>query len=120
MTDGSLDTYDAFAAYVAQLMSCTTDYRTLPQDVLLYAICVVYHVIPVLCRAKLEEALVRMDRVLLAIERDSNQASPYTAELAGSLQDHDATDNLSPALQQASLRSCTSAVAVHGKWLLTA
>lgn len=53
-------------------------------------------------RAKLEEALERMDRVVQAVERDSAQASPYTAQLADQLGDKDAADSLSPALQQAS------------------
>ncbi|KAA6429082.1 MAG: hypothetical protein FRX49_01192 [Trebouxia sp. A1-2] len=52
-------------------------------------------------RAKLEEALQRMDRVVHAIERDSTQASPYTAQLAVQLDDGDAADSVSPALQQA-------------------
>ena len=53
-------------------------------------------------RAKLEEALERMDRVVQAVERDSVKASPYTAQLADQLGNNDATDSLSPALQQAS------------------
>lgn len=53
-------------------------------------------------RAKLEEALERMDRVVQAVERDNVQASPYTAQLADQLGDNDAADSLSPALQQAS------------------
>ncbi len=64
-------------------------------------------------RAKLEEALERMDRVVLAIERDASQTSqisPYTAELAAQLTDNDATDSLSPALQQASSVLCMSAM----------
>ncbi|DBA81468.1 TPA: hypothetical protein ACH3X1_007250 [Trebouxia sp. C0004] len=52
-------------------------------------------------RAKLEEALERMDRVVHAIERDSAQASPYTAQLADQLADSDAAATVSPALQQA-------------------
>ncbi|DBB10735.1 hypothetical protein WJX82_006666 [Trebouxia sp. C0006] len=52
-------------------------------------------------RAKLEEALERMDRVVHAIERDTAQASPYTAQLAVQLDDSDAADSVSPALQQA-------------------
>jgi len=54
-------------------------------------------------RAKLEEALERMDRVVHAIERDSAQASPYTAQLAVQLDDSDAADSVSPALQQVQL-----------------
>ncbi len=54
-------------------------------------------------RAKLEEALERMDRVVHAIERDSAQASPYTAQLAVQLDDSDAADSVSPALQQVPL-----------------
>lgn len=54
-------------------------------------------------RAKLEEALKRMDRVVHAIERDGAQASPYTAQLAVQLDDSDATDSVSPALQQVAL-----------------
>ena len=53
-------------------------------------------------RAKLEEALERMDRVVLAIEKDSVQASPHTADLTVQLSDDLAADNVSPALQQAS------------------
>lgn len=52
-------------------------------------------------RAKLEQALERMDRVVQAVERDNVQASPYTAQLADQLGNNDATDSLSPALQQA-------------------
>lgn len=43
-----------------------------------------------------------MDRVVIAIERDSAQASPYTADLAMQLNDM-AADSVSPALQQASM-----------------
>lgn len=43
-----------------------------------------------------------MDRVVLAIERDSVQASPYTADLAVQLTDKLAAESVSPALQQAS------------------
>ena len=53
-------------------------------------------------RAKLEEALERMGRVVHAIERDSAQASPYTAHLAAQLDDS-AADSVSPALQQVAL-----------------
>lgn len=49
-----------------------------------------------MCRAKLGEALERMDRVVQAIERDAVQPSPYTAHLPAHLQ------HVSPALQQAS------------------
>ena len=62
-------------------------------------------------RAKLEEALKRMDRVVDAIERDSAQASPYTAQLAVQLDDSDAADSVSPALQQVALHhACCCAI----------
>jgi len=62
-------------------------------------------------RAKLEEALERMDRVVHAIERDTAQASPYTAQLAVQLDDSDAADSVSPALQQVALHhACCCAV----------
>lgn len=57
------------------------------------------------CRAKLEEALERMDRVVLAMESDSVHASPYTADLAVQLTDNEAAESVSPALQQASTPS---------------
>ena len=56
------------------------------------------------CRAKLEEALERMDRVVQAIERDADPASPYNPALL-QMVDNDSADTLSPALQQA--RSCS-------------
>ena len=61
------------------------------------------------CRAKLGEALERMDRVVQAIERDAVQPSPYTAPLPAHLQNEDA-DSVSPALQQA---SHLSSLALH-------
>lgn len=62
------------------------------------------------CRAKLEEALERMDRVVLAMESDSVHASPYTSDLAVQLTDNAAAESVSPALQQASTKCipCTS------------
>lgn len=53
------------------------------------------------CRAKLGEALERMNRVVQAIEQDALQPSPYPAQLARNMQQAD-TDTMSPALQQAS------------------
>lgn len=52
-------------------------------------------------RAKLGEALERMDRVVQAIEQDAVQPSPYTVQLATHLQQAN-TNSVSPALQQAS------------------
>ena len=52
-------------------------------------------------RAKLGEALERMDRVVLAIEQDTAQPSPFTVQLPKHLQQPH-IDSVSPALQQAS------------------
>lgn len=65
------------------------------------------------CRAKLEEALERMDRVVLAMESDSVHASPYTADLAVQLTDNGAAESVSPALQQASIPSIWHAQAEY-------
>lgn len=54
-----------------------------------------------MCRAQLEEALERMDRVVHAMESDSVHGSPYTADLAVQLTD-DIAESASPALQQVS------------------
>ena len=78
-------------------------------------------------RAKLEEALERMDRVVMAIERDGAQPSPYTSDLAVQakhvqLVDNDAADDLSPALQQASTSSSsppnTICISRHARCLM--
>ena len=54
------------------------------------------------CRAKLEEALERMDRVVLAMESDTVHASAYTTDLAVQLTGNEAAESVSPALQQVS------------------
>ena len=61
------------------------------------------HVCAFVCRAKLEEALERMDRVVLAMEGDSVHASTYISDMVVQLTDNIAAESVSPALQQASI-----------------
>ena len=54
-----------------------------------------------------------MGRVVLAMESDHAQASPYSADPAVQLTNNEAAESVSPALQQASVPSTQHAQAEH-------